>query len=107
MRFAAAQTHDRSLQSYLRLFKACFPGARHYSFEFLKWMYRDNPEGPVFGTDAMADDEIVAHFVGLPSRVMVSGEERRSLLLLNVATHPTHQRKGLFVELATRTRAAA
>jgi GNAT superfamily N-acetyltransferase len=107
MRFAAAQADDRSIQRYLRLFQVCFPAARHYRFDFLKWMYHDNPEGEVFGTDAIVDDETIAHFVGLPSRVVLSGQERRSLLILNVATHPTHQRKGLFAELATQTRAAA
>ncbi len=107
MRFERVQTHDEGLRGYLALFRACFPKATQYTLDYLRWMYRDNPEGAAFGHDAIDGDRVVAHFVGLPGRIMLAGEPRKSLLILNVATHPEHQRKGLFVDLANRTRDAA
>lgn len=107
MRFERVQTHDEGLQGYLALFRACFPKATQYSLDYLRWMYRDNPEGVAFGHDAIDGNRVVAHFVGLPGRIMLAGEPQKSLLILNVATHPEHQRKGLFADLANRTRDAA
>lgn len=107
MRFERVQTHDERLQGYLALFRASFPKANQYTLDYLRWMYRDNPEGAAFGHDAIVGDQVAAHFVGLPTKVMLAGQSRKSLLILNIATHPEHQRKGLFVELANRTRQAA
>ena len=107
MRFERVQTYDERLQGYLALFQACFPKANQYSLDYLRWMYRDNPEGTAFGHDAIVGDQVVAHFVSLPAKVMLDGQTRKSLLILNVATHPEHQRKGLFAGLANRTRQAA
>lgn len=107
MHFERVQTHDERLQGYLALFRAAFPEANHYTLDYLRWMYRDNPEGAAFGHDAIVEDRVIAHFVGLPAKTMLAGQIRKSLLILNVATHPEHQRKGLFAELANRTRDAA
>ncbi|MBM3527015.1 MAG: GNAT family N-acetyltransferase [Alphaproteobacteria bacterium] len=107
MRFEPVQTDDDRLNAYVALFRICFPDAQQYNLPFLRWMYRENPEGHAFGFDAVANGRIAAHFVGLPARTMTAGAERRALLILNVATHPDHRRKGLFAELANRTRTAA
>lgn len=107
MRFERVQTHDERLQGYLALFRAAFPQANQYTPDYLRWMYRDNPEGAAFGHDAIVEDRVIAHFVGLPAKTTLAGQIRKSLLILNVATHPEHQRKGLFAELANRTRDAA
>jgi GNAT superfamily N-acetyltransferase len=90
----------------MSIFAKCFPSAKGYSREYLDWLYRCNPDGPVVGFDARDGDRLVAHYVCIPARARIGGEEVRVLLSLNTATHPDYQGKGLFTQLAERTYAA-
>ena len=91
------------------LLRVVFPDAAHFSERVLEWEYNANPDGPAVGTNAWAGDELAAHYVTIPLRALVHGQEERGLLSLNTATHPDHQGKGLFTRLANATyeRAAA
>lgn len=98
------------MAQYVALFRVCFPGASHFNDAFLRWLYVENPHGQVFGTDAVVDGVVVAHYACVPALVRVRGRANvRALLSLNTATHPDHQGKGLFTRLASDTyeRAAA
>jgi GNAT superfamily N-acetyltransferase len=92
-----------AMDTYIDLFRACFPAAKQYSRTFLSWQYADNPDGAVVGTDAFAGGQLAASYVCLPCRVVVRGRETRALLSLNTATHPKYQGKGLFTRLADAT----
>lgn len=87
-----------------RLLISSFPDAEKYRSEaFLHWQYRDNPLGLAVGTNVFSGTSLAAHYVTLPMRAWFDGQERRGLLSLNTATHPKHQGRGLFTQLAERT----
>ncbi len=85
------------------LFATCFPSAHHLTEPYLNWLYGSNPEGPVVGFDAFDGEKLVAHYACVPANATISGQHRRGLLVLNTATHPDYQGKGLFIKLATAT----
>ena len=103
MNLTEARADESSIQKYIELFAACFPGASHYKAEYLRWLYRANPAGAVVGFDAWDGEILAAHYACVPARMLIGGRACRALLSLNTATHPSYQGKGLFTKLAAAT----
>lgn len=102
--YAEVRTDTESLQRYTALLRLVFPNATQYSAQYLAWQYAQNPNGDAVGVNAIAGDGLLAaHYVCQPLTAMVCGTEHRGLLSFNTATHPEHQGKGLFTQLANRT----
>lgn len=92
-----------NLRGYLRLFSACFPREKKFSFDYLEWLYFKNPTGDVLGFDARFNNSIIAHYAAIPCETSLNGVIERTLLSINTSTHPFHVRKGLFLNLAKKT----
>ena len=103
MEIRPCSTSPPNLGCLAELFAACFPKAKHLDEPYLRWLYSDNPDGGVVGMDAWHDGQVVGHYACIPARARIHGVERRVLLSLNTATHPAHQGKGLFTQLAEAT----
>ena len=103
MEFRQARCDDAALQEYLVFFQRCFPHARHYSIAYLRWLYRENPTGSVFGYDAYDGGRLAAHYVCIPTPLRIEGATVPGALSLDTATDPEYQGRGLFTKLATRT----
>jgi GNAT superfamily N-acetyltransferase len=97
-------TDAASLATYRALFGVTFALWDH---AYLRWLYGDNPWGEAVGFNAFAGDELAAHYATIPVAAVIDGVPARGLLSLNTATHPTHQRKGLFTKIAEQTYARA
>lgn len=106
MDFSPVRCDAANYSDYVRLFAQCFPGVDKFSRNYLDWLYRCNPDGEVVGFDARDGDRLAAHYVCIPARAQLGGQEVRVLLSLNTATHPDYQGQGLFTNLARRTYAA-
>jgi len=102
-RFEQTETSPEHIAQYATFLSSAFPETHKYSVAYVGWQYRLNPNGPVVGFDAWADDELVSHYVTLPVAYAIDGEMTRGLLSLNTATHPNHRGKDLFTELASNT----
>ena len=96
------ETDRASLASYIDLFTASF-GSTDITPEFLDWQYNQNPLGRVIGYNAFLNGELAAHYVVIPTQARLAGQLTRGLLSLNTATHPVHQKRGLFPTLAEMT----
>lgn len=103
MDFRKTKTDYNSLKKYVDLFSACFPESKHFSVDYLKWLYVNNPDGAVIGFDAWDEDNLAAQYVCVPVAALIHGKPATGLLSLNTATHPAYQGKGLFTTLATHT----
>jgi len=104
MRFTPIAYTERALDEYAELFAQCFPGTSHFTRAYLAWLYAANPDGNALGFDAWADDgTLAAHYVCIPAKARVEGQEVSVLLSLNTATRPQFQGKGLFTKLAALT----
>lgn len=101
--FQPTQCTDEYINKYVDLFSVTFPHAKIFDFEYLKWLYKENPDGNVVGYDAILDNKVVAHYVCIPALIYNNGIVVKALLSLNTATHPEFQGKGLFTKLANYT----
>ena len=77
--------------------------ADKFSFDYLKWMYAENPVGQIVGFNAYDGETLAAHYVAMPIYMDIQGEKTLGLLSLNTATHPEHRGKRLFTILAEQT----
>lgn len=101
--FSPVRCDETAYSEYTTLFTKCFPTSNKFNRDYLDWLYRCNPDGKVVGFDAREGDRLVAHYVCIPAQAQVGGQQVKVLLSLNTATHPDHQGKGLFTQLAERT----
>ena len=92
---------------YHSLFRASFDENPKLTPEYIDWLYCKNPTGSVVGTDAFFDGKLVAHYATIPRTYRRDERQFRAVLSVNTATHPEHQKRGLFKALATETYAAA
>ena len=103
MEFKPSLCDEATLLSYISLFSKCFPDAKHYTLDYLKWLYCENPCGTVLGYDAIEDEQLVAHYACIPVKLQLNQNNEKGLLSLNTATLPSFQGKGLFTKLAKLT----
>jgi len=102
-KFSQLINSTEGIQTTSELLKLVF-GNKRFSTEYLNWQYNENPEGQAVGFNAYSESgEFAGHYVCQPMKAILSGKSARGLLSLNTATHPNHQGKGLFTELAKKT----
>ena len=106
-RLVPIQYGSTNLARYVGLFEQAFPKSAGFSATYLSWLYEQNPEGLAIGFDAWEGPDLVAHYACIPCMVELEGIPTRAMLSLNTATHPAHQGKGLFTQLAHLTYEAA
>jgi hypothetical protein len=92
-----------SILDYVDLFEKSYGKGSKFSYEYLKWLYLDNPQGCALGFDAFASGKLVAHYITIPRIYRAGSTKALGLLSVNTATHPDHQRRGLFARLARAT----
>ena len=101
--FIQTSINENKIKEYAQLLSSVFEKSKKFSFDFLHWQYALNPNGPVVGFDAYANETLAAHYVTIPVVYTINGSIVKGLLSLNTATHPQHQGKGLFTQLASKT----
>jgi GNAT superfamily N-acetyltransferase len=95
---------DRAnIEDYLKLFEASYGQNSKLTADYLRWLYEANPHGRAVGVDAYFNGELAAHYATIPRVYRVGADDILGLLSVNTATHPSHQRNGLFTRLATAT----
>lgn len=66
----------------------------------MDWQYWDNPFGEACSWIAERDGELVSHWAAVPVPVQLDGEPSEGAKGVDIATHPNHQRQGIFRRLA-------
>lgn len=90
------------------LLRETFPGAdRLGDVSYLRWLYEDNPDGPVVSQEVLDHLGVAGHYAIVPITIAVDGAESRAALSLNTAVHDRARGGGVFVSLAERTYAMA
>mgnify|MGYP006270258271 CR=1 FL=1 len=87
-RLEPAGTAPRSIEQASALLTTVFGAKASFTAEYLRWLYAENPAGPVVGFNAFAEDALAAHYVTVPVAATLEGRAARGLLSLNTATHP-------------------
>lgn len=98
------QPETLQVKEILSLMNSVFERKTKFTEPFLRWQYLDNPNGPVVGYNAYAEDgTLAAHYATVPILMHLGGRTVKGLLSLNTATHPNHRGKKLFTCLAEKT----
>lgn len=85
------------------LLRAVFPEARYLSPAYLERLYRGNPVGETLGFAAWAGDALVGHYLMIPVRSIVQGEEELGIWPFQLAVHPGYRGRSLFRVLVERS----
>lgn len=105
--FSSLNNSTEEIKKESTLLKLVFK-KKHFTENYLKWQYIENPSGMAIGFNAYSENgTLAAHYVTQPIIAFLFGRETKGLLSLNTATHINHRGKGLFTELAKRTYAKA
>jgi GNAT superfamily N-acetyltransferase len=94
---------DAGLEPTRALLGEVFPGSRIAREDYLRWLYLDNPAGPVVEADEDDDQGRVGHYAVVPVPLWVDGQEREGALSLNTAVGERGRGRGLFTTLAAET----
>ena len=101
--FRSVGPGPEELLKTLQLCKLVWPRLDKLTIQYFTWLYLDNPDGKVIGVNAWNRGELAGHYVVVPARVRLDGEEVPAALSLNTVVHPDHQGRGLFTKLASQT----
>ncbi len=91
------------VEKIVALFRDTMPEGPSWKLDYIRWLYFENPVGPIIGANAWDGPNLAAHYVVMPIRAAFHGTPVDAALSLNTATHPNYQRRGLFVRLAEAT----
>ncbi|WP_076879742.1 GNAT family N-acetyltransferase [Bordetella sp. H567] len=89
-----------------KLLNVVFPDSG-FSYDYLKWLYRDAPDGNDISSDYREAEELLGHYTILPQRWYFGSETKYLALSLNTAVHERARGKGMFTRLAEESYAAA
>jgi len=84
------------IETTCELLRAVYPHAPYLTPRYLEVLYFGNPLGPTFGIGAWQDGRLVAHYLMIPIKARLFGEEELGIWPFQLATHPQYQGKGLF-----------
>ncbi len=73
---------------------------KHFSSDYIKWQYLDNPAGKAIAICASIGRTLVGHYAAQPLIAKIEGKEKRGLFILNAAVDPLHQGKGILRGIA-------
>jgi predicted N-acetyltransferase YhbS len=85
------------------LLRVVFPQASHIDADYLDRLYNGNPLGPTTGLCAYEEGELVGHYLMIPIRARLFGEEETGIWPFQLATHPGYRLKGLFSRFVERS----
>ena len=91
------------IMSVVELLNLVFSKSGNFTYEYLDWLYKKNPEGQAITYNAISEGKIVGHYAVIPVEYMLFGRAIKGCLSLNTAVNPEYKKKGLFTDLAKKT----
>jgi len=91
------------LEPTAALLSAVFPGSHISRPEYLRWLYRESPFGPVIESNLDDDEGRAAHYALVPVTISRDGHDYPAALSLNTAVHERARGGGVFVKLGEQT----
>jgi predicted N-acetyltransferase YhbS len=96
-------TSREGLERTAGLLRVVFPAATHIDADYLDRLYNGNPLGATTGLCAYEEGELVGHYLMIPIRARIFGDEETGIWPFQLATHPGYRLKGLFSTFVERS----
>lgn len=100
--FAKGSLSDDEIEKTVSLLRLVWPKGK-FTFDYLHWLYRENPVGFAEVYNVCDNGQIIAHYAAIPIIAKIFGGYEKGLFSLNTAVHPLYRGKGYFKLLASRT----
>lgn len=94
---------DDALLELSAFLSRIFPKTDKFNFEFLKWQYRECPDGAMIGFNAYDGTKLISHFAALPLKMSIFGSVYKGAACMNVSTDSDYRGKMLFTKLGQAT----
>ena len=92
---------DSSIKQISDFLTSVYDDKKKFNYDYLSWLYRDNPDGEIIGFNAFdKDNNIIAHYALLPKLANFQNKNIKIALSINTATSKNAQGKGYFKKLA-------
>lgn len=92
---------DSSVKQISDFLAYVYEDKKKFNYDYISWLYRDNPDGVIIGFNAFDDDNnIIAHYALLPKLARFKNKDIKIALSLNTATSKKAQGRGYFKKLA-------
>ena len=90
-----------NLGRFSEMFELCF--STRVGPRYFQWKYAENPLGNIVGFEARHQGKPIASYGLIPEHYEIEGQPLRVYQSMDTMTHPSYQRRGLFVKLANLT----
>lgn len=87
------------LAGLVKLFARVWPKSG-FTYEYLEWLYVNNPLGLAYTCNVVKDGRILAHYAAIPVQAELFGSKEMGLLSLNTVVDPEYRGLGYFKKLA-------
>lgn len=99
MEIEIRKSNIANLAKYISLHNATYPKVNTLTFDYLSWLYGDNPVGQAVGADAWNGNEVVGQVIAIPGIFNFHDKLVKGLVAVNVAVNPSFQGRFLFKKL--------
>lgn len=94
-KFRFEKSNIENIPLYVQFYKTCFPHAKHLDDKYFKWLYADNPVGPMIGIDTYYGEQLIGRQDMIPCEYSLQGTKIKCVLSANTAAAPKFQGCGL------------
>ena len=99
-KFFFGKNNDEELKKISQLLNNVFN--KKFSFDYLKWLYRDNPRGQAITFNISTNKKIIGHYAVIPKEILINNKIHKAVLSLNIAVDQKFRGKGFFKLMATQ-----
>ena len=83
---------DSSIKQISDFLTSVYDDKKKFNYDYLSWLYRDNPDGEIIGFNAFdKDNNIISHYALLPKLANFQNKNIKIALSINTATSKNAQ----------------
>jgi len=101
LKYSLSNNSDKELKKVCSLLSKVFK--KKFSFQYIKWLYTQNPEGKAITCNIFYKNKIVGHYAIIPTKIKINSKIYNSGLSLNTAVDDDFKGKGFFKIMASKT----
>ena len=98
-KFFFGKNSDEELKKISLLLNNVFK--KKFSFDYLKWLYKDNPRGQAITFNISKNKKIIGHYAAIPKEIIINNKIHKAALSLNIAVDQEFRKRGFFKLMAT------
>ena len=91
---------NSKIEKYCKLYTKCF-NQNKFHFQYLKWLYNENPSGNFIGIDCYDNDKLIGQVGGVPHEFYYN-KKLKFIISINVCVDDNYRGQKLFSKMAKK-----